>query len=187
MSRHRRRRIAIQGTGLLVVIALATWANIHAARNDVVRELAQELGYLGIMAAAIVSGFNLVVPVPVIAFFPFFMDVGFEPVLTVIVIAAGMTIGDLFGYLIGHATREVVQPKTRGLVARLERLRDRHPHLPYAVMFLYAAFAPIPNEVLVIPLAFLRYPVGRIFLAVLAGNLIFNSLVAFGILEIFDG
>ena len=77
-------------------------------------------------------------------------------------------------------------PRVRGMMARLERLRDQHHVLPFVVMFLYAALAPIPNEVLVIPLAFLRYPLLWIFTAVLAGNLIFNSLVAFGVIRIFE-
>lgn len=180
------RRIAIQVGGILALVALATWANLYAAEHDLVRDMAVRFGYPGIFLAAAASGFNLVVPVPLIAFFPFFMEIGFDPALTVATIAAGMTTGDLLGYLIGRTTREMFAPKVRGMMGRLEALRDRHRVLPFVVMFLYAAFAPIPNEVLVIPLAFLRYPLPGIFTAVLAGNLIFNSLVAFGVVRVFE-
>ena len=182
----RARRIALQLAGLVVVVALVTWANLYAAEHDVVREMARRFGYPGIFLAAAVSGFNLVVPIPVITFFPFFMEVGFDRVITVAVIAVGMTTGDLVGYVLGRTTRDVFAPKISGTMARLERLRERHRVLPFVVMFLYAAFAPIPNEILVIPLAFLRYPLALIFTAVLAGNLIFNALVAFGVLQVFE-
>lgn len=182
----RARRAALQAAGAFAVLALIVWVNLYAAEHDLVHAGARRFGYAGILAAAAVSGFNLVVPVPVIAFYPFFMEVGFAPVVTVLVIAAGMTLGDLVGYVLGHAAREVMAPRRRGLVGRLERLRERHPVLPFVVMFLYAAFAPIPNEVLVIPLAFLRYPVTGIFLAVLTGNVIFNSLVALGVVHVFE-
>ena len=188
-SRRASRRgmtIAIQLGAIAVLLLVVVWVNLHAAEHDLVREIAVRFGYPGILLAAAVSGFNLVVPVPIIAFFPFFMEVGFHRVLTVVVIAAGMTMGDLLGYLIGHAARDVMAPRRLGLVERLERLRERRPYLPFAVMFLYAAFAPIPNEVLVIPLAFLRYPLGAIFTAVLLGNIIFNGLVAMGVLGLFD-
>lgn len=180
-----RRRLAVQIAAILLLLALATWANLYAAENDLVRDLARRFGYGGILLAAAASGFNLVVPVPIIAFFPFFMDVGFDRVLTVAVIAVGMTLGDLLGYLIGRTTRELFSPKVRGLMARLESLRERHRVLPFVLMFLYAAVVPLPNEVLVIPLAFLRYPLAGIFAAVLLGNMIFNSLVAFGLVQVF--
>lgn len=180
------RRLVFQAVGLLAVLALAVWANLYAAEQDFVRELARGFGYPGIFVAAAISGFNLVVPIPVIAFFPFFMDVGFHPLATVAVIAAGMTTGDLVGYILGRTTREMFAPKVGGMLARLESLRERHRFLPYVVMFLYAAFAPLPNEVLVIPMAFLRFSVTGIFTAVLAGNMIFNALVAFGVVRVFE-
>lgn len=182
----RARRTALKVGGVVVFIAVAIWANLYAAEHDLARDMAIRLGYPGIFLAAAASGFNLVVPVPLIAFYPFFMELGFDPVLTVAVIAVGMTTGDLVGYLIGRATRAVMAPRAHRMMARLESLRERHRVLPFVVMFLYAAFAPIPNELLVIPLAFMRYPLIGIFTAVLAGNLIFNSLVAFGILTAFN-
>jgi membrane protein YqaA with SNARE-associated domain len=183
--RDRVVRIGLRLAVVAAVLALAVWANLYAADHDLVREATRRYGYVGILAAAAVSGFNLVVPVPIIAFFPFFMEVGLAPVPTVLVIAAGMTAGDLVGYLVGRTARDVVRPTEGGVVRRLEALRDRHPRLPLLVMFLYAAFAPAPNEIVVIPLAFLRYPVAGIFAAVLAGNLIFNALVAAGVIHIF--
>lgn len=182
----RARRLGLQIAALSVLILLIVWANIYAAEHDLIRVMARRFGYPGIFVASAVSGFNLIVPIPVVAFFPFFMEVGFDRVLTVAVIAIGMTTGDLVGYLLGRTTRDVFAPKVGGMMARLERLRDQHPVLPFVVMFLYAAFAPIPNELLVIPLAFLRYPLLGIFTAVLAGNLIFNSLVAFGVVRMFE-
>ncbi|HSH45056.1 MAG TPA: hypothetical protein VK966_04330 [Longimicrobiales bacterium] len=182
----RRRRLALQGVGLVLVLAVAVWANLYAAEHDFVRVLARRFSYPGVFLAAAISGFNLVVPIPVIAFFPFFMEVGFHPVVTVAVIAAGMTTGDLVGYVLGRATREVFAAGAQGVVARLEALRARHRVLPFVVMFLYAAFAPLPNELLVIPLAFLRFRVAGVFLAVLGGNLIFNSLMALGVTRVFE-
>lgn len=185
--RQRARRLAVRVAAFGLVIFLIIWANIYAAEHDLVRDMARRFGYPGIFLGAAASGFNLVVPIPMVAFFPFFIEAGFDRVLTVAVIATGMTTGDLVGYLLGRTTREVFAPRVRGMMARLERLRDQHRVLPFVVMFVYAAVAPVPNEILVIPLAFLRYPLLGIFTAVLAGNLIFNSLFAFGVIRVFEG
>lgn len=178
--------VAIRLLLIAAVVALVVWGNLYASEHDLVRQATQRFGYPGIFVAAAISGFNLVVPIPVIAFFPFFMEVGLRPVPTVMVIALGMTAGDLVGYLLGRTARDVVRPREGGVIRRLESLRERHPRLPLVIMFLYAAFAPLPNEVLVLPMAFLRYPVAGIFAAVLAGNMIFNGLVAFGTTRLFE-
>lgn len=183
---RRAGRLALQIALLALLVAGVVWANLYAADHDLVREATRRFGYPGIYLAAAASGFNLVVPVPVIAFYPFFMEVGLAPLPTIVLIALGMTTGDLVGYLVGRTAREAVRPREDGLVRRLEALRSRHPQLPLLVMFLYAAFAPAPNEVLVIPLAFVRYPVIPILGAVLAGNLIFNTLVGLGVVRLFD-
>jgi membrane protein YqaA with SNARE-associated domain len=185
---HRRRwgRLAVRLVLVLGLLALIVWANLYAADHELAREAASRFGYVGILAAAALSGFNLVVPIPVVAFFPFFMSAGLEPIPTVLVIALGMTTGDLIGYIIGRTARQMVQPREGGVIRRLEALRERHPYLPLGLMLVYAAFVPAPNEILVLPLAFLRYPVAGIFVAVLAGNLVFNSLIAFGVVQVFE-
>lgn len=182
----RHWQVALRLLAITGVVLLVIWTNLYATDHDLVREATQRFGYPGIFLASVISGFNLIVPIPVIAFFPFFMEVGFAAVPTVAVIAAGMTTGDLLGYLLGRAARDMVEPREGGIVRRLESLRDRHPRMPLVIMFLYAAFAPLPNEILVLPMAFLRYPVAGIFTAVLAGNIIFNGLLAFGALELFE-
>ena len=56
------------------------------------------------------------------------------------------------------------------------------PPSPLAVRsaVLYAAFAPIPNELVVIPMAFMRCSLAGVMTAVLCGNVIFNALMASG-------
>lgn len=168
--------------GLAVVVV---WTNTVAIESEWVQSAVQRFGYLGIFGAAAISGFNLVVPVPVITFFPLFMEAGLQPALTVGIIAAGMSVGDLLGFSVGRVGREALAPSMKASHQRLERLRDAHPHLPVWVMLVYAAVVPLPNELLVVPMAFLRYPVISVMAAVLAGNVVFNSLMAFWLLEIF--
>ena len=44
---------------------------------------------------------------------------------------------------------------------------------------------PLPNEILVIPMAFMRYSMAAVMTAVLFGNVIFNTLMALGVSLIF--
>lgn len=170
---------------LAALVAFTVWANVRAADFEAVRETVAGAGYTGLFLASVVSGFNLVAPIPVALFYPLLMESGFAPFATLVTIAAGMTGGDFLGYLVGNATRDLAGHRLGGVRVRLERLlgavRSRHRMLPYGLLFLYAAFAPIPNELVVIPLAFLRYSLPGVMITVLCGNVIFNSLVASGV------
>ena len=183
MSR-RGRTLALRVAAVVAVVALVVWVNEAAAENVRVLEVVRRFGYPGLLAVSAVSGFNVVVPIPIIAFFPFLMEAGLHPVLSVLIIGTGMTIGDMVGYLLGRAGRKIVEKPH--WMARLERVRERHRFAPYILLFFYAAFAPVPNELIVIPLALIGCRWYGVLGAALGGNLIFNSLAAAGFQGVFD-
>jgi len=186
MNKQKRYiKLAIQGALIVCLVVCIIWANRYASEHDVVKQFVGSFGYLGLLGVSAISGFNLVIPIPVITFFPFFLEVGFHPVATVLIIAVGMSAGDLFGYLIGNAGREVMNLESNKIVQRLEKMKEKNRILPMIVLFLYASFAPAPNELIVIPMAFLGYSLRLVFTAILVGNIIFNSLAAYGILALF--
>lgn len=160
------------------------WVNETAAQNIQVVEAVRRFGYPGLFVVSAVSGFNLLVPIPIIAFFPFLLEAGLDPVISVLIIGAGMTVGDMVGYLLGRAGRKMVE-KPHWL-ARIERVRERHRIAPYVLLFFYAAFAPLPNELIVIPMALIGCRWYGVVGAALGGNLIFNSLAAAGFTGFFS-
>jgi membrane protein YqaA with SNARE-associated domain len=161
------------------LVGSAAWyVNIHAAQNDVIRDAVERGGYPMLLALSAASGFNLAVPIPIVSFFPFLMELGFHPWWALATIAFGMTLGDLVGFLLGVAGRRALEGREIKAFQGLERLRERHAKLPLVALFLYASFAPIPNEVVVIPMALLGYPIVGVGSALFAGNIIFNGLFA---------
>jgi membrane protein YqaA with SNARE-associated domain len=174
----RFRTLAPRVLAVVAVGVLLVWANVVAAENVCVLDFVREFGYGGLFLAAAVSGFNLLVPIPVVGFFPLLMDAGLDPVLAVLVIGAGMTVGDMVGYVLGRAGRKLVE-KPQWL-RRLESVRERRRVAPYLILFFYAGFAPLPNELIVIPMALIGCRWYGVLGAALGGNLIFNSLAAAG-------
>ena len=192
-SAGMRRRMRVRGgvplavklLAIAALIAFMVWVNLRAGDMEGARDAAAAAGYPGLLLASVVSGFNVVWPVPVVTFYPFFIESGFEPVPTLATIAVGMTGGDLLGYLIGNTTRDMSSYQLARFRARAEALHGRHRHLPLGLLFLYAAFVPLPNELLVIPMAYMRYSMAAVMAAVLFGNVIFNTLMAMGVSLIF--
>jgi len=178
--------VAAKVLGLLGIFAAAVWMNLYGAEAAGVEETVRAWGYPGLFAMSALSGFNLVVPIPIVLFFPFFMEIGMHAGATLLTISVGMTTGDLVGFLLGSIGREVVQLPEGRIVRGLRDLRQR-PWLPYVVLFGYASFVPFPNELLVIPMAFLGFSLVGIFASTFLGNFIFNALAALGLTGVFGG
>ena len=187
MGPRRRVPVVVKVLAIAALVAFTVWVNVRAGDIEGARNAAAAAGYPGLLLASVVSGFNLVWPVPISFFYPFFIESGFQPAPTLATIALGMTGGDLLGYLIGDATRHMADHRLAGFRARAEALHDRHRLLPLGLLFVYAAFVPLPNEILVIPMAFMRYSLVAVMTAVLLGNVIFNTMMAFGVALIFGG
>ncbi len=146
-----------------------------------IQSIVQTYGYIGIFIISIISGFNLVVPIPIISFLPLFLESGLNQIITIIAISIGLTGGDILGYVIGNIGRDAMSDKSIRIQAHINSLHDRFPSAPYILLAVYSAFVPLPNEILVIPLAFLGYRLKYIFPIVFVGNFIFNILSAYAI------
>lgn len=169
----------LTGAVLVGIVSLA----FVLARDGAVLEAVSSFGYLGILGASMLSGFNFVVPVPIVAFTPVFLEAGFTIWPLIFTIAVGMTIGDTVGYLIGNTSRKLtVSGATHERVTTwVDRFRARHTPLPYLILLFYVAFVPAPNELLVIPLSFMGYRFRYMFPVIFLGNLVFNTLATFGL------
>jgi membrane protein YqaA with SNARE-associated domain len=157
----------------------AIWLNTQFASEAVLLNHIRSFGYLGLFLVSIVSGFNVLVPVPIIAFFPTLVSAGFDPFSTVGVIALGMTVGDALGYLIGSTAQDTSMAQR--VSTQVEKIEKKHPLLLPLVIFLYGALVPLPNELIIIPLSALRVSFYRIFIPIMFGNILFNTLVATGV------
>jgi membrane protein YqaA with SNARE-associated domain len=173
-----------QFLGVVVIIVIALWLSNSAAENDMITQIVASLGYVGLFSISIVSGFNVVVPIPVILFIETFLASGLHFWGIIVVISIGMTVGDTIGYLLGSTGRRVIGlgGKENKILQKLERFRSKNKGLPLVFMFFYAAFVPAPNELIVVPLALMGYRFSHLFVSVLIGNFIFNALATLTIM-----
>lgn len=170
---------------LIAFVVLMIWLNRLDVGEGAIQDMATRFGYIGVFLAAVLSGFNILIPIPIVSFFPFFVESGLMPLMTILVIAVGMTIGDIFGYVIGYSGNKLIDAENK-VVKRFLKVQQEKPALIPVILFLYAGFAPAPNELVIIPAGFLRIKFWTVIIPVLVGNFIFNSLVAFGLLSIFS-
>lgn len=186
MPRKELWGMLLQIVGLLALLALAISVGLAVKDNPDIAAVILRFGYPGLFVASLISGFNLVVPIPIATFIPAFLNAGMDLWLVVLTITLGTTIADSASYIIGRAARTIALSRRQEKMQRLfTRLQERHSLAPIIAMYLFASFVPLPNEVAVIPLAMLGFRFRPIVVAVFLGNLTFNTLVALGFSGIF--
>jgi membrane protein YqaA with SNARE-associated domain len=157
--------------------------------DDYIRGWVVGFGELGIFLISVISGFNVVVPIPIITFVPIFVESGFSIISVIFIITAGMTVGDSLSYAIGRLGRRVVlyeSVKKKKLFVKLKYYQEKSPYIPMFILLIYASIVPLPNELIVMPLGFLGYRFINILPVLFAGNVVFNTFASLGIIKIFD-
>jgi membrane protein YqaA with SNARE-associated domain len=176
--------LAVIASGLLVTASFYT--AYYTLKTPVIQEYIASFGYVGAIALATIAGLNVIVPFPVASLTPMFTAAGMHLPYLVLMFTIGTLIADAIGYWFGRLGRNSIEARYEKTVARLEKIyRERQP-LIIPVTFLYAAFMPIPNEVLVIPLAFLGMRWRIMMVPLFFGNLINQSIYTYGIHNVFQ-
>lgn len=183
MRRARRQRLS-QGLYIAFVLAFIG-LGIWLAAIELEGALAGfvlRFGAVGYTIAACIAGINVVVPMSHLVFTEPLLDAGLDPWTLALCGAFGATLADGVGYFVGSSGRNAFAARFAQVADWLARTVRKRPRLAPLVLFLWAAFAPLPNEVLVIPAGVLGYGVLRTGLITLAGNIVFNTLaVALGL------
>lgn len=182
------RSFTIIGVGLFVaaLFVLALFIADHIANDEAVRGLVEQYGYIGILVASFIAGFNLVVPVPAAVFAPIFIAAGYPLWLITILIVIGTTLADFLGYAIGYAGRDYVEAKWPKIVALLTNIIEKHRKWLVPFVFFYAMLSPIPNEAILIPLALLGVRLRTVILPFVLGGLIHHGILVYGAQGIFE-
>ena len=184
----KEKKIILQGIiFVILVVGIVLFSNT-LADNDAALRFINTFGYIGVFVFAAVSGFNLLFPIPAIAFLPVLTEAGLNVGIAIVVIGIGMTIGDAVGFWIGTLGQKAIRlrKKEHKILDTLQNIQKKYPRAPLALLGLWAAFAPLPNELMVIPLAVMGYRFVSMMILLFFGNIVFNTFVAFGILHVVD-
>ncbi len=169
-----------------VFLVFVVWLERLVVQSDFFQQMIFSYGYFGIFLASIISGFNVVFPIPMVTFVPIFLASGLSFIPVLVTISLGMTLGDFLGFGLGVLGSKISLSNAERIKNRLLWLRDRYRIGPLVGLFCFVAFTPIPNEVLVVPMGFLGYRLRVIAPILVFGNLVFNSIAYFGFLNVLE-
>ncbi len=170
---------------LLSTLAFALWLGSIAHENEAVQELLLSGGYLGILLFSIINGFNVFVPVVTASFIPALTTAGLNVYVSLFLVSLGMTIADCTAYFLARVGHGNLSRLNVRVTRSIEFAEKRSHSLPLWILGFWALFVPLPSEVVLIPLGLLGYPPRLVLPIVIIGNIVFNTIVVFGLIGFF--
>ena len=170
---------------LFFIVGFAFFLADVVRTDESARAIVESYGYIGILVTAIVAGLNFVVPVPAAAFTPVFLEAGFSWFTIIALLVIGTLLADTIGYFLGRAGRQIAD-EDAPWVNRMESFIEKRPRLVVPVVFLYASFMPLPNELILIPLGLAGHRFVTLILPLLLGNVVHQTLVSLGFSSVFS-
>ncbi len=153
-------------------MAFAEWAASFIVWSN---EVIGVWGYLGIFIVSLIGNASIILPVPsFIIVFTF--GAILNPWLVGIVGAAGATIGELTGYMLGRGGREALKKKYGKQIKQAEKWIEKYSM--FLVILVFSA-TPLPSDVAGALAGVVKYDVRKFMLATFIGRTIAYVILAF--------
>ena len=184
LRKHWKMILAV--TTFLAITGGAFFLAGNINENEWLTSAVKNLGLVGTIVIGIVCGLNAFVPIPPATFAPLFIESGLSPLLVILGFVIGTTIADSIGYLIGRLGQGYVKDNHPKVTNYLLNLFKSYERLIPVFLFIYFAIAPLPNEIILIPLALIGYKYKKLIVPLIIGNVIHHTMMVFGYSTVFS-
>lgn len=175
----KRRRIALLVVTLVIMIASIILI-IYFGPENIIKMLGIENTYLFIFFFAILDGVSFLSSA---SFFGILALLSSNlPAIPVIIVSSlGLTIGDIFYYLIGKNIKELGKDtKYDEKVVKVRSWFSKFPNrLKFIFIYLYTAISPFPKDVLCLALGITEYPILKVVVPMFLGNATFVAILIY--------
>lgn len=131
-------------------------------------------GYLGVFILAILCNMTFFLPAPVVV--PIYaLGVTHNPIILGLSSGLGSTIGEFSSYVIGVASKKVIDTRYKRQLRITRRLLEKHGMI---LVFIFA-LTPLPDDLLLVTFGIVDYDLKKAFTAMLAGKILMNIGVAY--------
>lgn len=180
MSWYLRKRTVVIAFLLLFMVVGWTWLLSTIGAEHIVEYIGVKNGYVVMFTVALLGGLSTFTSVAYFATVLTLASAGLNPVFLALASSAGVSIGDAIFYFIGrYGVREMVTGRIGQVVVRLTQwLEHKSKSLLFGVVYSYAAFTPLPNDVLAVLLGIARQRLVLVLPALVLGNFTLTFLLA---------
>ena len=163
----------------LFLVGVSLFLLNHSDPDYIVELVGVQNAYLLLFITAIFGGFTTFNIIPYHVLLVTLAVGGLNPFILGFLAATGVSIGDSTSYFVGYQGRMILPEKMGKWFDRINHLARENPKLFMLVCFLYSSIIPASNDFLTIPAGLARYPVWRVMIPLVLGNIVFDVTLAY--------
>jgi membrane protein YqaA with SNARE-associated domain len=165
---------------LIFFLGLTSLILYNISPEKIVERIGVENGYLISFIVAFLGGVSNFINFPYQLVLFSFGAGGLNPIFLGLSSGLGEFLGDSVSYLIGYHGHYILPSTTQKTFRRFSNWCIKGPSwLTSIALFLYGSFIPLPNDLIIFPLALGQFPYLRIMIPLALGNIVFNTLAAY--------
>lgn len=148
--------------------------------EEIVNKIGVRNGYILVFIVSFFGGFSAGGSVSFIGLLIILVTGGMNPIYLGLVSGISLALGDMIMFYAGSKGRELIKGKlNEGInnVANVFKKRKWLEKMIPAIAYFYMGFAPLPNDVLILFLAAIKYPAKKMNVIIILGDITFALMV----------
>ena len=163
----------------IVVISLITLLHFISP-EEIVNKIGVRNGYIIAFVVSFFGGFSAVGSISFISLLITLVAGGMNPVYLGLVAGISLAIGDMIMFYVGSKGRELVRGKWDEKIDKAANVLKKRKWLEKmgpVIAYLYIGFTPLPNDVLILFLAAVKYPPKKMNGIIILGDITFALMI----------
>jgi hypothetical protein len=177
MIRKHKKDLIIFSALVVFIFSLA--ALLYFVRPEqIVSKIGVNNAYLFALLVSFFAGFSALTSFSMVAVLLTLAAGGVNPIYLGLISGVGLAIGDIIMFFASSEGRELVSENVARKLDKVHKFFARMPRTLVPVMtYIYIGLTPLPNDFLIIFLALIKYPVKRLYIPIILGDMTFTLMI----------
>lgn len=178
MKKKTKRYIAFFAFIIGIIAAIILISLVKP--TEIVDKIGVQNSYLALFIVASLGGVSSITSSSLFIFLSILAAGGLSPLLLGLVGGIGASIGDSLFFYIGTKAENIAPEKMSKKSEKISKIIQSKPKWVVPIMvYLYAGFAPLPNDIMTVPLGFFKYKYKKIIAPLILGNITYTILFSY--------
>ncbi len=180
LNKKKTKKIVIFSL-LVVFLIIISLALFFTNPEELVDKIGTRNGYIILFLASLFGGLSSFGAVFFLTFLTTLLLGGLNPIYAGLIAGVGLAIGDMLMFHVGSRGRDLLSKqwderinKVSNVIKKRFWLKKAIPYLAY----IYLAFTPFPNDVLILFLAAIKFPAKKMYLIIILGDITYVLIVS---------
>ncbi len=179
MAENYRKKIIL--FSILVIFLISLTALLYfVSPEEIVDKIGVQNGYILAFIVSLFGGFSAAGSISFISLIITLVVGGMNPIYLGLVAGIGLSIGDMIMFYAGLKGRELVNEKWTERIDRIANFFEKRKWLEKTIpiiTYLYIGFTPLPNDIILLFLAAIKYPAKKMNTIIVLGDMSFTLMV----------